>query len=186
MFLISYIPIIATYRLVVNRKCSFYCFLNNDSQFTGHQSGFPMKECSLLKPCHFRNWLYCMGKIRLTIQSVYIITDWSVYYGGIYETGRKNRTDEEKNTPCGSAGIWLEGVSGKASLNAICEAGIPKGSLYHNFKNKDTLYLSCVAECFQALTQCLMEAEIDNDLKTYMRVRMALFNAHEMEVRIFS
>ena len=79
-----------------------------------------------------------------------------------------------------------KGVSGKASLNAICEAGIPKGSLYHNFKNKDTLYLSCVAECFQALTQCLMEAEIDNDLKTYMRVRMALFNAHEMEVRIFS
>ena len=30
-----------------------------------------------------------------------------------------------------------------------------------------------------------MEAEIDNDLKTYMRVRMALFNAHEMEARIF-
>lgn len=23
-----------------------------------------------------------------------------------------------------------------ASLNAICEAGIPKGLLYHNFKNK--------------------------------------------------
>ena len=30
-----------------------------------------------------------------------------------------------------------------ASLNAICEAGIPKGLLYHNFKNKDALYLAC-------------------------------------------
>ena len=72
-----------------------------------------------------------------------------------------------------------------ASLNAICEAGIPKGLLYHNFKNKDALYLSCVAECFQALTKCLMEAEIGNDLETYMRVRMAFFNAHEMEACIF-
>lgn len=29
-----------------------------------------------------------------------------------------------------------------ASLNTICEAGIPKGLLYHNFKNKDAF-----AEC---------------------------------------
>lgn len=72
-----------------------------------------------------------------------------------------------------------------ASLNAICEAGIPKGLLYHNFKNKDALYLACVAECFQALTNCFKEAKIGNDLEKYMRVRMAFFNEHEMEARIF-
>ena len=72
-----------------------------------------------------------------------------------------------------------------ASLNAICEAGIPKGLLYHNFKNKDALYLACVAECFRALTNCFKEAEIGNDLEKYMRVRMAFFNEHEMEARIF-
>lgn len=72
-----------------------------------------------------------------------------------------------------------------ASLNAICEAGIPKGLLYHNFKNKDALYLACVAECFRALINCFKEAEIGNDLEKYMRVRMAFFNEHEMEARIF-
>lgn len=72
-----------------------------------------------------------------------------------------------------------------ASLNAICEAGIPKGLLYHNFKNKDALYLACVAECFQSLTNCLKEAEIGNDMEKYMRVRMAFFNEHEMEAHIF-
>ncbi|MCI5679433.1 MAG: TetR/AcrR family transcriptional regulator [Bacteroidales bacterium] len=72
-----------------------------------------------------------------------------------------------------------------ASLNAICEAGIPKGLLYHNFKNKDALYLACVAECFRALTNCFKEAKIGNDLEKYMRVRMAFFNEHEMEARIF-
>ena len=35
-----------------------------------------------------------------------------------------------------------------AAINSICEAGqIPKGLLYHNFKNKDQLYLACVALC---------------------------------------
>lgn len=73
-----------------------------------------------------------------------------------------------------------------ASLNAVCcEAGIPKGLLYHNFKNKDALYLSCVALCFQALTRCLKEADIGTDLGKYMHVRMKFFEEHKMEARIF-
>ena len=72
-----------------------------------------------------------------------------------------------------------------ASLNAICESGIPKGLLYHNFKSKDDLYLACVALCFQALTNCLKEAEIGNDLEKYMRVRMNFFKEHKQEAGIF-
>lgn len=72
-----------------------------------------------------------------------------------------------------------------ASLNAICESGIPKGLLYHNFKNKDALYLSCVELCFQSLTKCLKEANIGNDLEKYMRVRMEFFEKNKMEARIF-
>lgn len=72
-----------------------------------------------------------------------------------------------------------------ASLNAICEAGISKGLLYHNFKNKDDLYLACVRLCFQALTECLKEAGIGNDLEKYMRVRMQFFKEHKLEAGIF-
>lgn len=77
-----------------------------------------------------------------------------------------------------------KGYSG-ASMNTICECGISKGLLYHNFKSKDVLYLSCVELCFQLLTQCLKEAQIGNDLEKYMRVRMRFFKAHTMEARIF-
>ena len=72
-----------------------------------------------------------------------------------------------------------------ASLNAVCESGISKGLVYHNFKNKDALYLSCVELCFQSLTKCLKEADIGNDLEKYMRVRMEYFKKHEMEAHIF-
>lgn len=72
-----------------------------------------------------------------------------------------------------------------ASLNAICDTGIPKGLLYHNFKNKDALYLSCVKQSFEALTKCFREADIRSDLKEYMRVRMEFFEKNKMEASIF-
>lgn len=72
-----------------------------------------------------------------------------------------------------------------ASINAICETGIPKGLLYHNYKNRDTLYLACVELCFKSLTECLRDADIGNDMEKYMRVRMEYFNRNEMETRIF-
>lgn len=86
-----------------------------------------------------------------------------------------------------SAAIEEFGTNGYqgASLNAICQAGIPKGLLYHNFKNKDALYLSCVEWCFQSLTKCLREAQIGNDLEKYMQVRMNFFREHKMEAHIF-
>ena len=43
-----------------------------------------------------------------------------------------------------------------ASLNTICnENHIAKGLLYHNFKNKDDLYLQCVKICFHELVEYL-------------------------------
>lgn len=76
------------------------------------------------------------------------------------------------------------GYSG-ASLNTICDSGISKGLLYHNFKNKDTLYLTCVELCFQSLTKCIKEADIGNNLEKYMQVRLDFFKEHKMEARIF-
>ena len=128
MFLISYIPIVTTYRSVVNRKCSFYYFFNNTSQFIGHQSGFPMKECSILDPCHLRNWLYCMGKIGLTILSVYIITDWSVYYGGyLWNRQKKQNWRRKKYSVRLCRNLARRGIGGRPSTQFV-KQGFRKGN----------------------------------------------------------
>ena len=48
---------------------------------------------------------------------------------------------------------------GASSVNTICAAkDISKGIIYHYFKTKDELYLACVEECFQRLTDHLRHA----------------------------
>ncbi|MEG1845251.1 MAG: TetR/AcrR family transcriptional regulator, partial [Clostridia bacterium] len=45
------------------------------------------------------------------------------------------------------------------SVNTICTAGdISKGILYHYFRDKDELYLACVQELFDRLTEYLTDA----------------------------
>ena len=59
-----------------------------------------------------------------------------------------------------------------ASLNNICAAGIPKGLLYHNYENKDALYLACVKQSFSILMNCLQEKGGDGGLQEYMEARL--------------
>ena len=72
-----------------------------------------------------------------------------------------------------------------AALNNICTSGIPKGLLYHNFKSKDELYLTCVGICFDGLTEHLKKADIGSNLQKYMSARFGYFKKHEKEARIF-
>lgn len=47
-----------------------------------------------------------------------------------------------------------------ASLTTLCnEKRISKGLVYHNFKNKDELYLKCVEECFKEMTAYFQSKE---------------------------
>lgn len=47
-----------------------------------------------------------------------------------------------------------------ASLTTLCsENQISKGLIYHNFKNKDELYLKCVEECFEKMTLCFKNSD---------------------------
>lgn len=47
-----------------------------------------------------------------------------------------------------------------ASLNTICTANhISKGLIYHNFKNKDEIYLVCVKKSFDELTEYLKKSD---------------------------
>lgn len=50
-----------------------------------------------------------------------------------------------------------------ASLTTLCnENQISKGLVYHNFKNKDELYLKCVEECFENMTAYFKEKACGN------------------------
>lgn len=47
-----------------------------------------------------------------------------------------------------------------ASINTICsENHISKGLIYHNFENKDELYLRCVEVCFNEITAYLSSSQ---------------------------
>ena len=79
-----------------------------------------------------------------------------------------------------------------ASLSNVCaEKGISKGIIYHYFKTKDDLFLSCVEECFDRLTEYLRDhvqmeqGSIEERLEGYFTARLAFFQEHPVYQRIF-
>lgn len=72
-----------------------------------------------------------------------------------------------------------------ASLNTVCDSGISKGLIYHNFKNKDTIYLACVSRCFSALTEYLREHCTKASPQEYMDARLLFFKQNEDMARLF-
>lgn len=72
-----------------------------------------------------------------------------------------------------------------SSLNNICNAGISKGLLYHNFENKDELFLACVRQCFHSLSEYLKSKNVGTDIQKYTAARLSFFREHENESRIF-
>ncbi len=71
-----------------------------------------------------------------------------------------------------------KGYSG-SSINNITKAGIPKGLLYHIYKNKDEVYLACVGRCYQELITYLDALKSEADLEEYMAVRQKFFSEHK-------
>ncbi len=62
-----------------------------------------------------------------------------------------------------------------ASLNVICsENQLSKGLVYHNFKNKDDLYLRCVELCFQTITAYLRSKPYNKNGSAQDRLRELL------------
>ncbi len=66
-----------------------------------------------------------------------------------------------------------------SSVNNITKAGIPKGLLYHLYKNKDDIYIACVDRCYQEFMACLHTLNQDADLEDYMKVRQKFFSEHK-------
>jgi len=81
---------------------------------------------------------------------------------------------------------------GASSINTICTAqNISKGIVYHYFKTKDVLYLACVEECFQQLTEYLQtnisyeNSSIEKQLEIYFTLRTRFFQTYPVYQRIF-
>lgn len=80
---------------------------------------------------------------------------------------------------------------GASSINTICAAqDISKGIVYHYFETKDGLFLACVGECFQRLTQYIREnmperEDAESSLEDYFSVRAKFFYSYPVYQRIF-
>ena len=80
---------------------------------------------------------------------------------------------------------------GASSINTICAAqDVSKGIVYHYFETKDVLFLACVKECFQCLTEYIRENmlnddDADNRLEGYFAIRTRFFRSYPVYQRIF-
>lgn len=78
-----------------------------------------------------------------------------------------------------------------ASLTTLCnENQISKGLVYHNFKNKDEIYLKCVEQCFREMTAYLKKQEYQNDsiqksIHNLLNIRQQFFEEHPYYCNIF-
>lgn len=91
----------------------------------------------------------------------------------------------------GALAEFSEQGYGASSINTICAAqGISKGIVYHYFETKDTLFLACVMECFQRLTEYIRESmmergNVERSLEDYFAARTRFFRGHPTYQRIF-
>ena len=73
----------------------------------------------------------------------------------------------------------------KGTVNNICKSGINKGLVYHNFKNKDELYLTCLRISCEKLVALIEKNDFKSDLLQYMNIRMSFFKEYPNEAHIF-
>jgi len=79
------------------------------------------------------------------------------------------------------------GANGYASgtINNICKRGINKGLVYHNFKDKDELYLVCLEISCKKLVTLVEESSCTSDQLQYMKLRLQFFTDYPNEAHIF-
>lgn len=71
------------------------------------------------------------------------------------------------------------------TVNHICNSGINKGLLYHNFAGKDDLYLTCLSQSCEQLMNYLQQHDRTENLDFYLSARMDFFNNFPNEAHIF-
>lgn len=56
--------------------------------------------------------------------------------------------------------------------------------LYHNYENRDSVYLACVEKCYQDLMNEFNQIEKNDSLALYMNVRLNFMEKHPLEASI--
>lgn len=84
-----------------------------------------------------------------------------------------------------NAAIKEFGVNGYVggTVNNICKSGINKGLIYHNFKDKNELYLKCLEKSCGTLVGLITESGAP-DMLRYMSVRISFFKEYPNEAHI--
>ena len=77
----------------------------------------------------------------------------------------------------------MNGYTG-GTVNNICKTGINKGLIYHNFKDKNDLYLSCLKISCDKLVEYVESKNCSNDMMQYMKIRMDFFMEYPNEADI--
>lgn len=77
----------------------------------------------------------------------------------------------------------MNGYTG-GTVNNICKTGINKGLIYHNFKDKNDLYLSCLKISCDKLVEYVESKNCSNDMMQYMKIRMDFFMEYPNEAHI--
>lgn len=103
----------------------------------------------------------------------------------------KNQKTKRRILDSALAEFSAQGYGG-SSVNTICASqNISKGIVYHYFETKDALYLACVAECFQRLTEFIRsslppdDVPLNRQLEQYFTLRTSFFQEHPVYQRIF-
>lgn len=71
------------------------------------------------------------------------------------------------------------------TVNRICNSGINKGLLYHNFSGKNELYLICLKRSCQQFMGYVQKQNATDSLENYMAARLDFFHAYPNESHIF-
>lgn len=102
----------------------------------------------------------------------------------------KTRRTYEKILSAAMAEFGTKGYD-NASVTTLCnENQISKGLVYHNFKNKDELYLKCVEICFGEMTAYLKSREYDAEnvqesIRKLLDMRQQFFRENPYYCNIF-
>lgn len=113
------------------------------------------------------------------------------FYEGVYEERDVHMKQEERTELTRAkildAAMEEFGKSGYngGSINNICKRGIHKGLVYHNFKDKDELYILCVKKSCDHLVNYMEQVNAEESIEHYMSARMRFFREHRSEAYIF-